>query len=57
MKQYQAKITVRCRECKSEFDETTIPEFTGIEEDEFGRDVVSFKCPNCGEDTDSLRRR
>jgi len=47
-------ITVICAHCEERFDETEVEE-TDIHEDELGRDVVSFKCPNCGKETESFR--
>jgi len=48
-------IYVTCSECNEQFDEDTV-EFKGIEEDFFGRDVLTFKCPKCEKIVKSLRR-
>jgi hypothetical protein len=48
-------IKVRCGTCKKDFNEQDV-EFLNIEEDIEGRDVMTFKCPDCGESQKSLRR-
>ena len=45
---------VRCTECDEEFDETEV-EFVDIEEDDFGRDRMTFVCPVCGKMVKSFR--
>lgn len=48
-------IYVRCAKCGQDFNEAKV-EFLGIEEDFQGRDVMSFVCPTCKEETKSYRR-
>lgn len=48
------KIYVMCAICGTRYEEDKI-EITGIEENLQGQDVVSFECPNCGEDVRSVR--
>jgi hypothetical protein len=38
-------ITVRCNQCGETHDEKDV-EFVNIEEDMFGADLLTFKCPN-----------
>ena len=54
---YQPIIYVQCKNCHKEFDENEITDpDINIEENEMGWDVLSFKCPYCGQETTSLRR-
>lgn len=46
-------VTLRCS--GEQIDEREIVEVENIEEDEAGRDVLTFKCPKCGESHSSLR--
>jgi predicted RNA-binding Zn-ribbon protein involved in translation (DUF1610 family) len=59
MKEYEYTriIYVNCKSCGKEFDENEITDpYVGIEENERGWDILSFKCPYCGEYTKSIRR-
>ena len=47
-------IQVECPECGCRFDEEDV-EFLDIEEDFVGRDVESFRCPECGKEVKSFR--
>lgn len=47
-------VYVHCNYCKTRFDENMV-ECDGIEENELGQDVVTFKCPQCKKETTSLR--
>lgn len=47
-------IYVECPECGSRFDESEV-ELTNIESDIWERDVVTFECPQCGKEVESLR--
>lgn len=51
---FQKKITVLCSKCKERHDEQDV-EFLNIEEDLWGRDVLTFKCPSCKATSKSLR--
>jgi Zn finger protein HypA/HybF involved in hydrogenase expression len=53
MRRYRP-IKVRCKECDEWKDETTV-ETLDIEEDFQGRDILTFKCPDCGTKQRSLR--
>jgi len=54
---YEKIIYVNCKSCGKEFDENEITDpDIGIEENERGWDVLSFKCPYCRKETTSLRR-
>lgn len=49
-------IYVECRHCQQRYDENEIIDRDiNIEEDTFGRDVLTFICPKCGVETRSLR--
>jgi len=50
-------ICVVCRNCGARIDERDIPNDGNldIEEDEMGRDVLTFTCPKCGATSRSLR--
>ncbi len=43
---YDFPVTVVCPKCGQRFDEANV-RFVNIEEDIFGRDVITFICPNC----------
>jgi predicted RNA-binding Zn-ribbon protein involved in translation (DUF1610 family) len=47
-------IWVVCPECGGRFDEESVNS-TNIESDDAGRDIVTFKCPNCKKTFKSLR--
>jgi len=47
------KVIVTCQQA-TEYLETEEVEFLNIEEDMQGRDVMTFKCPLCGEIHKSL---
>lgn len=46
------EMYVRCPECGEEHDSAVV-ETTNIEEDELGRDVLSFICPVTGKEAKS----
>ena len=51
---FKPTIRVYCHTCEEWIDESTV-EFLNIEEDMYGRDKMTFKCPECGEESKSLR--
>jgi hypothetical protein len=52
---FKRTIRVRCSVCKKEFDESKV-EFLNIQENIFGQDEMTFKCPVCKKPQTSLRR-
>jgi predicted RNA-binding Zn-ribbon protein involved in translation (DUF1610 family) len=52
---FKKVIQVWCTTCKDYFDEKKV-EFINIEEDLQGLDVLTFRCPECGEVHKSFRR-
>jgi len=50
----EPSVNVFCGDCDERFDEDKV-EFTGICEDDQGRDRMSFICPRCGKDQTSFR--
>ena len=51
---FEFPIYVECSKCGSKFDEDEV-EITNIEENFFGQETVTFKCPRCDETVKSLR--
>lgn len=47
-------VLVRCPRCGEVHNESDVV-FIDIAEDMEGRDVLTFTCPHCGEDVQSLR--
>jgi RNase P subunit RPR2 len=55
MKRWKSpKIRVYCKNCE-EWMEESLVNFVDICEDMYGRDLLSFDCPKCGEFNKSLR--
>lgn len=48
-------MRVQCKACRRKPSEDEIVEFYDIYENEFGEDVLVFKCPKCGEKSESKR--
>lgn len=51
---YEKRIYVNLSCCGEKVDEREV-EFENIEEDMQGRDILTFKCPICGETHTSFR--
>ena len=51
---FDMKIKVYCDGCQDWIDEKTV-EVLNIEEDIYGRDKLTFRCPVCGIESKSLR--
>lgn len=47
-------IQVYCNGCDTYHNENNV-QASDISSDDMGRDILTFKCPSCGKDTDSLR--
>jgi len=54
MKKYKKVIKVNCSTCHEWINEKDV-KFINIEEDIQGADVLTFKCPKCGEVKQSRR--
>ncbi len=50
----EKEIRVYCKKCKKWIDESTA-EHLNIEEDIQGRDLLTFKCPECATEQKSFR--
>lgn len=51
---YVRPVKVYCDECQ-EYQDEAKTKFINIEEDIFGRDLLTFECPKCKTEQKSLR--